>query len=108
MISEEHGIGLTRRSSGWIKQRDCHLVHLNQMKHVSEKRGMHFKSRLVQTISEHCEYVLDQGEEVLLVESLGNVGCSSYVLKQFVQDFKSSVGNVSFRVLHGPYDCVDD
>lgn len=47
VISKENRIGLAWWCSGWVKERDGNLVHLDQMKHVTEKRGMHFKPGLM-------------------------------------------------------------
>lgn len=60
MLSQESRIGGTGGMLCWIKERYCHLVHLHQVKHESEQRGMHFEARLVQSIGNDGKHILYQ------------------------------------------------
>jgi hypothetical protein len=42
---------------------------------------MHFETGLVETVGHDSEHILDEGKQVLLVESLSYIGCFPDVLK---------------------------
>ena len=107
MFPKERRIRLPRRLRSWVKQRDCHLIHLYQMKHCPQKRRMHLESRLVQPVGHHGEDFLDQRQQILLVKWLSHVRRSSNILQKFVQNIQTRVRDISFSVLHRPDNCID-
>mmetsp|Transcript_11724 Transcript_11724/g.27683 ORF Transcript_11724/g.27683 Transcript_11724/m.27683 type:complete len:265 (-) Transcript_11724:1003-1797(-) len=102
VLPQEGGVGLAGRSGRRVEQRDGHLVHLHQMEHVAEKRGVHFEARLVQAVRHHRKNVLDQGEQILLVEPLRHIRGLSDVGEQLVENLQTSILNVALGMLHRP------
>jgi hypothetical protein len=43
------------------------------VKHVSQERRVHFEARLVEAVCHDSEHILNEGKQVLLVESLSYV-----------------------------------
>lgn len=89
MVAQECGIRLAERRRRGIKERDRHLIHLDQMKHLPQQRRVHSESRLVQSIRHDGEDILNQRQEELLVEPLCYVRCSSHVQQQLMQNVEA-------------------
>mmetsp|Transcript_29229 Transcript_29229/g.84962 ORF Transcript_29229/g.84962 Transcript_29229/m.84962 type:complete len:456 (+) Transcript_29229:341-1708(+) len=102
VLPQEGGVGLAGWSGRRVEQWNGYLVHLHQVEHVTEKSSVHFEARLVQTVRHHRKDILDQGKQILLVETLRHVRSLPDIGEQLVENLQTSVLNVSLGMFHRP------
>ena len=74
-----------------IKERYSNLVHLDKVKHVAQQSSVHFETRLVKAVSHNSKHILNECKQVLLVETLRNVGCLAHILEQLKENIEALV-----------------
>jgi len=90
-----------------VKQRHGDLALLHEVEHVPQEGAVHLEAALVKPVGEYGEYILDEGQEELLVEALGDLRGSADVGQELVKDIEAGLANVSPGVLEGPDNRVD-
>ena len=74
-----------------IEERNSNLVHLDKVKHVAQQCSVHFETRLVKAVSHNSKNILNECKQVLLVETLRNVGCFANILEQLKENIETLV-----------------
>mmetsp|Transcript_33326 Transcript_33326/g.85439 ORF Transcript_33326/g.85439 Transcript_33326/m.85439 type:complete len:256 (-) Transcript_33326:2211-2978(-) len=69
--------------------------------------ALELEARLMLLVGEHREDVVDEGDEELHVELVGNLLVAVEVAKHLEEDGEARVSDVALAVLDGPHDGVD-
>lgn len=89
VLTKECRVGLPGSSGGWIKERDRDLIHLYKMEHVTKESCMHFEAGFVETVGHNSKDILNECKQILLVESLSDVGSFPDIQEKLVKNIET-------------------